>query len=153
MAQKSTQPVNKGGRPAKYQPFRQKILDGYLETCTDQTDKKGRLTSTKLPSAEGFALYLGIHKDTLYTWAKSDSGYQHALNEIHLRQREKLIYNALAGYYNSAIAKLILQTNHGMTERSQTNHREVLGYVQRIYQEADQIEAEMKNKQENTTGA
>lgn len=108
------------GRPTKYDPSFVAAVDEYLNT----TGKE----QTTLPKIESFALFIGVHKDTLYEWASKtdDNGnlvypeFSDALGKILLRQAEQLIDDGIYGgkEVNATIVKLLLMNNHGMRERS-----------------------------------
>lgn len=101
----------KVGRPTKYDPSLVDEVFRYLET----TGKE----QMHLPKIESFALYIGVHKDTLYEWAKKYPKFSDALGIILQRQAEQLIDDGIYGgkEVNSTIVKLLLQNNHGMKER------------------------------------
>lgn len=113
----------------KYDPkFVQKV-DEYLATCVDEEDEfhktRGEKSDTfertlkvHLPKVEGFALFIGVHKDTLYAWAKENDEFSDALQKIIVLQHNILVDNALSGNYNPLIAKLMLSHNHGYKEKS-----------------------------------
>ena len=110
-----------GGRPSKYDPINIiKVVD-YLKTT-------GR-EQTKLPTVEGFAIYLGVSKKTLYNWADEHKEFLHALDELMTYQAEQLINDGIYGgkEVNATIVKLLLQNNHGMKERvdQTTNDKDI----------------------------
>jgi len=75
----------------------------------------------KLPTMEGFSLFLDCAKSSLYEWAKENKEFSDALEKITIEQQKRLLDEGLAGNYNSTIAKLILSSNHGMSEKTQTD--------------------------------
>jgi hypothetical protein len=99
-----------GGRPTK---FDESFIDSskYLETC-------GR-ENTKLPTIEGYAIFLGVHRDTLYEWAKVNKEFSDTVKEIEMLQKEQLTNDGIYGgkEVNASVVKLLLQSNHGMKER------------------------------------
>lgn len=122
---------DKGGRPTKYTTDKEMcaMVDEYLSECKDEeyqlTRTEGEKSTTydnkirvKLPTIEGFALWLGVHKDTLYEWKKLHQKFSDALDRIIQEQKERLINNGLSGDYQPVIAKLMLSSNHGMREKS-----------------------------------
>jgi len=118
------------GRPTKYKKSYIKKVDEYLLQCKDEIEKtakyEGSQGSTeydirltvKLPTIEGFAIYLGVVVSTLYEWRKEHADFSKALEMLKDIQKERLITQGLAGVYNSTIASLILSSNHGMTKKT-----------------------------------
>jgi hypothetical protein len=99
------------GRPTKYDPLFIQKVDEYLET----TNKD----NSKLPTMQGFALYIEVDGDTLVEWAKLYKEFSAALKKLMLKQAEQLINDGIYGgkEVNATIVKLLLQNNHGMKER------------------------------------
>jgi DNA-packaging protein gp3 len=102
------------GRPTSYE---ERFTDAsqYLMTC-------GR-SQKKLPTVEGYALFLHVHRDTLYEWAKLHPDFSDTLEEISHLQKEQLINDGIYGGkdVNSTIVKLLLQNNHDMREKTDTD--------------------------------
>ena len=118
-------------RPTKYDRKFIGEIDIYLKENQDEevqvvkqsNDKKGyemydQKLKVRLPTIEGFALFIEINKDTLYEWAKKHDKFSDALEKIRIEQQKRLLNMGLSGEYNSTIAKLILSSNHGMREKS-----------------------------------
>lgn len=108
------------GQPTK---FKEDYIDAtpYLEGC-------GR-ENTKLPTIEGYAIHLGVHRDTLYAWAKLNKEFSDTLRLIEHLQKEQLINDGIYGgkEVNATIVKLLLQNNHGMKEKTDvtTNNKDI----------------------------
>ena len=112
-----------GGRPTKYDPLFIKKVDEYLETT-------GRLHQ-ELPTKQGFALFIGVDDDTLDNWAnaKDDKGqlirpeFFGSLKKLMQLQATQLINDGIYGgkEVNPTIIKLLLQNNHGMREKTDTD--------------------------------
>ncbi len=100
----------KEGRPTKYRPEINDELDKYLETTGS--------AKRKLPTIQGFSLWLGVNDDTLNEWTKTYPRFSATLERLKKLQAEQLIDD---GTYdkstNATIIKLLLQNNHGMRER------------------------------------
>jgi hypothetical protein len=105
----------------------------YIKSCVDKfekiteskNDKTGReryiqKLKIKLPKAEGLALYLSVSRDTLYEWAKKHPEFSDILERVNQIQADRVIDEALAGNYNSLIAKLLLG-KHGYHEKTDTD--------------------------------
>lgn len=121
------------GRPTKFKEEYIEEVDVYLSECKDeydefhktrgaQSDSYQRLIRVKLPTIEGFALRLDVSDKTLYTWSKKSPEFLLALGKIKREQKERLFAGSLSGEYNPVIAKLILSANHGMAEKTETDH-------------------------------
>lgn len=96
--------------------------------------------NAKIPSATGYALFLKVHPHTPENWAKSHPEFAEVLDTITAIQKEYLFNNGLAGRYNSTIAKLGLNVNHGMVERNIVdNTHKLIGVVKHVYEQADKL--------------
>lgn len=99
------------GQPTLYDPIFNDKVDDYLAT----TGKE----QTSLPTVEGFAIYLGVTRKTMYNWSKDYPEFLHTLEKILTLQAKQLIDDGIYGgkEVNAIIIKLLLQANHGMKER------------------------------------
>lgn len=117
-----------GGRPTEYKEEYVNKVDEYLESNQDidtiEFEVDGEAVSkpiklkVKLPTVEGFALFIDVSKRVLYDWEKEYPEFLHALDKIRTEQQQRLLDKGLSGDYNPTIAKLILSSNHGMREKS-----------------------------------
>lgn len=130
-------------RPTEYNSETLTSVAKYLEICTDEVEQlvsgesekftkyENRL-KVKLPSIEGLALYLGIHKDTIYAWEKLHPEFSDVIGDLRAKQAEALINNGLSGAYNSTIAKVLL-TKHGYRDQQEidqkTEHSGTVGFT------------------------
>lgn len=122
-----------GGRPSEYSQVIVDKAQYYLDSCVDEevqqvigmsakgTELYKPKLNVNLPTIEGLALFLGVHRDTLYEWAKIHPELSDTLQHIKTEQAKQLINKGLSGDYNSTIAKLILSVNHGMAEKTETD--------------------------------
>lgn len=110
----------KCGRPTKYEEEYINKVDEYL--AINQDEFNNSKLKVKLPTIEGFALYIGVNKHALYDWEKEYIQFSHALDKIRTEQKQRLLNMGLSGDYNSTIAKLVLSANHGMSEKSEIDH-------------------------------
>lgn len=110
-----------GGRPTLYEDRFNTDAITYLKS----TGKE----QMELPTIEGFAHFLGVHRDTLYEWAKVHPEFSDTLKEIEQLQKIQLINDGIYGgkEVNATIVKLLLQNNHGMKERldQTTNDKDI----------------------------
>ncbi len=131
---KSKEEPKKMGRPTEYKEEFIDKVDEYLEDNQDtykdfikqKNIEKGyemfdRGLTVKLPTIEGFALFIGVSKKVLYTWEQKHPDFLHALDKIRTEQQQRLINMGLSKDYNSTIAKLILSSNHNMVEKTQAD--------------------------------
>jgi hypothetical protein len=109
-----------GGRPLEYKEQYVAMADTYLAAQQDEVSENGKL-KVNLPTIEGFALFLGVNKTSLYEWEKLHPEFSNALNKIRTEQQQRLLNSGLSGDYNSTIAKLVLSANHGMREKTETD--------------------------------
>ena len=70
-----------------------------------------------IPSIEGMAEHLGLHRDTLYDWAKDEKKqFSDILGRCMQVQAKTLVNNGLNNTFNSAITKLVLG-KHGYHDK------------------------------------
>jgi len=119
----------KDGRPSEFKEEYIAKADEFLELCKDEeftfhktdgvkSDSYERHIKVKLPTIQGFALFLDVSIPTLHNWAKENQEFFNALEKIKRVQHERLISGGLSNDYNSTIAKLMLSSNHGYKEKS-----------------------------------
>jgi hypothetical protein len=81
----------------------------YLLSCEDEEIERGSddrpiyHLKVKLPTIEGFARFLRVNRDTLYTGAGVHPAFSDILDDISSEQADELISNGLSGDYNSTI--------------------------------------------------
>lgn len=104
-----------GGRPTDYSEDMLAKADKYLAIAIPENQD--------LPTVEGLALYLGVHKDTLYEWAKIHPEFSDALKKLKLKQKSDLIKIGIFGgkEINAGIVALMLKVNHDMVETNKTD--------------------------------
>lgn len=127
---------NLGGRPIILNETVLAKCEIYLNGCEDEeyqlTKSAGdknisyeNKIKVKLPTIEGLALSINVHKETIFEWEKRDlqtleteelkdifQRFSDFLSRLRNKQAERLLNNGLSGDYNPVIAKLIL-TKHG----------------------------------------
>ena len=120
------------GRPTEYKEEYISKVDEYLESHKDEEVRVVKQSSekyemfdnklkVKLPTIDGFARFINVPRRTVYDWRDKYPEFSHSLDKIVTEQQERLINSGLSGDYNSTIAKLILSSNHGMREKSETD--------------------------------
>ena len=120
------------GRPTKYNDKILEKAEQYLLECVDTTEQvvtgeSEKFTSYKekikvnLPTIEGLAVYLNIHRDTLYQWEKEHPDFSDIIERLRGSQIKSLVNNGLSGDYNPTIAKVLL-SKHGYSEKQEIQH-------------------------------
>lgn len=116
-------------RPTAYTKTILAQAKNYLDDCIDETKDvvsgqsekftayKEKVT-VKLPSIEGLARVLGIHKDTIYEWEKIHPEFSDVINALRNEQAARLINMGLSGDYNPVVSKLLLM-KHGYADKSE----------------------------------
>lgn len=96
----------------------------YLDMCIDQYEKRGMFEKlkVKVPTIEGLARYLKIHRDTVYQWEKENEEFSDILEELRSEQADRLLNMGLSGDYNSTIAKVLL-TKHGYSDKQEIDQK------------------------------
>lgn len=88
------------------------VLETYLMGCVDVYNVSIRDWDVRLPTIEGFALYLGAHRDTLNAWTRKYPEYKDAVELLKVHQFTRLINGGLAGHYKPWLVILLLRRNH-----------------------------------------
>lgn len=121
--------VMPAGRPTI---FSEEIIEktkAYIDACEDedatyisQESEKYKMykpkLKVKLPSIDGLAYHLGIHKDTIYQWEEIHTQFSDLINMLRNKQAERLINMGLSGDYNPYIAKALL-AKHGYADKQE----------------------------------
>lgn len=122
------------GRPSDYSPDILVKARADLKGCKDSYEswikqenlEKGyimhdRRLRVEIPTIEGLAIKLKVHRDTLYAWAKEFNEFSDILEELRQEQAKRLINKGLSGEYNSTITKILL-IKHGYVDKLLTEH-------------------------------
>lgn len=102
------------GRPSKYTP-------DLLVKAREYLDNGYHQQGEVVPTQEGLALFLGIHRSTLHDWKTQEDKqpFSDILEECNQRQTILLMSGALTNDMNANIAKLMLG-KQGYSEKQQT---------------------------------
>lgn len=104
------------GRPKEYSEEIVAKTRQYLDSCFDfSSDPETKIRAVNIPTIEGLAVWLKIHRDTIYAWEKEHPQFSDIIAELRSKQANALINNGLSGNYNPTIAKVLL-TKHGYRE-------------------------------------
>jgi len=128
----------KMGRPSKYSDiYADKLieffnLDDYLELRGEHVTPSGKKVTelqkgVRFPTIEGYCVWAGIRKDTVYRWAKELGEdeetlkypyFSDALGYAQEVQANLLINGGISGEYNLGLVKIILSARHDYLEQT-----------------------------------
>jgi L-rhamnose mutarotase len=100
------------GRPTKYNRNMLKRTIEYIENHDGP-----------IPSVAGLSLELNLSKSTIYLWAQEHEEFSYALERLKSKQEILLMQGGLTNKYNATIAKLIMATNHGYSDKQELTHQ------------------------------
>ena len=100
-----------------YEPIMIKAKDGEGEVVA--TDKNGRalFNPCSLPTKEGFAISIGIHRETLINWSKKHTEFFDAIKKAEDYQKDILIQNGLIGNYDKTFAIFVAKNVTDMNDK------------------------------------
>lgn len=107
------------GRPTEYSQAIVDLAIQYRDSFKLSDEERKELLGEEevLPTKEGLANFLGINKDTIYSWASQDDKkeFSDVVDQIFNNQAKTLINKGLTGAFTSQIAKVML-SKHGYRE-------------------------------------
>lgn len=110
-----------GGRPTKLT----RALVDKAQKYIDEEIMFGGQFNGDLPTVAGLAIYLDVGRRSIYDWAEQNTPlaleFSHTLEKLMARQQYMLVGKSLKGDYNPTIAKMLLNVNHDMIEKSKTD--------------------------------
>ena len=103
-------PANPIGRPSKYNTRTLRRTKEYINSEVD-----------KIPTMAGLARHLNVTRDTIYHWINTHkcNEFSDTISMMADERERQLINKGLDGKFNSNIAKLILTTSHGYSDKDQ----------------------------------
>jgi len=108
----------KGGRPSKFSEETIKKAEDYLENYRQHGDL--------LPTVEGLALFLGVHRDTVYIWSKQNEEFSDILKKLMTLQAKILIEGGLLNKFSPTLVRFLLSAKHGYVEKTEIEEKKVL---------------------------
>jgi hypothetical protein len=121
------------GRPTK---LTQALVDKAAKYINEEV-MLGGMYFGDLPSVAGLALYLDVARSSVYEWAEPlkekpttaaqkrnallRRQFSDTLEKVLARQQYMLEGKSIKGEYNPTIAKMLLNVNHGMVEKTRTD--------------------------------
>lgn len=103
-------------RPTEYSNEKLALAQSYL-------DGGWEIEGDTVPQVIGLAMAMGVHRDTLYTWAKDEDKkeFSDILTRVQQAQERKLINGGLDGAFNPAVTKMLL-VKHGYSDKIEQDH-------------------------------
>ncbi len=121
-----------GGRPTKYDPqYSEDILEYFsvepwrevpvVTTYKDGTTKEdSKMVANDLPTFEGFARKIAVHRETLLNWLESYPEFFDAYKRAKDIQKDLLITNGLQGLYSAPFAIFTAKNITDMKDKTET---------------------------------
>lgn len=100
------------GRPTKYNAEMQAQADAYVLRWSEVD---------AVPSRVGLCCWLGISKQTSFTWEKDYPQFLATLQAVDALQEHTAMNKGITGEFNSTIVKLVL-ANHGYSDKVQQDN-------------------------------
>lgn len=115
------------GRPTIYSEELLEKAKAYIDQSEDVPRAVGKviMIDVNLPTIEGLAFHLEIHKDTIYTWIKEKPEFSDLIGQLQAKQVKRLINMGLSGMYNPTIAKVLL-AKHGYKESQEVEQKTIV---------------------------
>ena len=85
------------GQPSKFKNQFTKLLLDYFSVKPYFADETGKLTAGDFPTLAGFAISIGVHRETLLNWTKEDREFFDAYKRAKDYQENFLVVNAMKG--------------------------------------------------------
>ncbi len=108
-----------GGRPTDYSQSMIDLAIQYRDSFKLSKEERTELLGEEevLPSKEGLSNFLGINRDTIYSWCSQEDKkeFSDIVEQIFNNQVKTLINKGLTGEFTSPIAKVML-SKHGYRE-------------------------------------
>ena len=121
------------GAPSKYDPkYCQEIveffdIEPHFETPVTVTYKNGdtreeiKLMPSDLPTLAGFAVKIGVHRDTIHQWSLDHKEFSDAIKRAKDCQENILVTNGLQGLYAQPFAIMSSKNILGWRDKSETD--------------------------------
>ena len=92
------------------------LLD-YIKSENANGETREQKIRVSLPTRQGFANFIGVSFSNLTEWYAIPE-MAIALQKIDAVQFTRLVNNGLSGSYNPSITKMLLSSNHGMSDNT-----------------------------------
>ena len=91
------------GRPTDYDP---KYIEEIIEYFNREPYKKegSKLIPCDFPTLAGFAVKIGVHRDTINEWGRNNEEFSDAIKKAKEFQENIIVTNSMKGLYNTAFS-------------------------------------------------
>lgn len=118
----------KTGRPTKYNPkYCEEIIKFFDREAFTVVGTRENGTEVmapcKLPTFEGFAISLGVNRDTINEWVKQHDDFSVAHKRAKDYQKEILMQNGLLGLYDKTFAIFTAKNVTDMSDKQEIDHQ------------------------------
>ena len=103
---------------SKYSEEKQAEADRYVQAWAEGEDE----TDDAMPSNTRLSLILGVTRQTMDNWAKDHDDFREVMWRVKALQKLTLQNGGLLERFNPSVTKLVLATNHGMSDRQAVDH-------------------------------
>lgn len=90
---------------------------------TERGDVKYIQKPVRLPTLSGYAVQLGVTRETLWSWSQEHTDFGEAYGQAKACQEELLIQAGAVGGYDKSLAIFILKNLQGWQDRVEQTHR------------------------------
>ncbi len=138
MAELKEEVKNKGGAPSKYRSeYCESVIEFFnrepFEVVMTTDDEGNEIPSLapngkpvmipcKLPTKEGFAISLGVHRETINNWAAENKEFFDAIKRAESMQKEILVQNGMSGLYEKTFAIFVAKNVTDMKDIKAVDH-------------------------------
>ena len=105
--------VNRKGRPTKYNAGRIDQVYEYIEGCESKN---------ALPTIEGYAWFIGTHRDTVNEWERKHKHFSDATKRLKTLQSAFLQSGIVTGEVHPAGGIFLLKNNHKFVDKHEVTH-------------------------------
>lgn len=123
-SKKSNAPKAEPGRPSQYRPEYAAQLIEYFGEPPYKEDADGKIKPTDFKSLAGFAVRIGVHRDTLHEWSKVHADFSDAYARAKDFQENFLVVNGNRGLINSNFGIFTAQNVLGWRSKKEVEHTE-----------------------------
>jgi hypothetical protein len=111
------------GRPSKYDPS---VVDKFIQYFSkkpyEKNDITGREVPADFPTLAGFAISIGISRDTLHEWAQQYPEFSDAYKRAKEFQENYLVVNGLKGLIQQPMAIFTSKNLINWTDKQEIKH-------------------------------